>query len=342
MINKMNKTYQFHVHGMHCASCEMIIEDKLKEDKRVTSVKSDAKTKQAEVSGDFGVSNQETVMKELNDRLAPDGYSLSFEAERKPVAWREFLFAVPIAIGVVAIFFGLQSLGIVNMVNAEKMNYGTAFLIGIVASLSTCMAVVGGLVLSLSASFENKVIRPQILFHAGRLIGFFLLGGIMGAAGSAFRIGANGIFALSFLAGIVMLFLGVRLLDVLPHGKLSILKKPKRISRMASDMMKVNHSFAPALVGAATFFLPCGFTQSMQIYALSTGHFFSGSLTMLSFALGTLPILALLSFSSFAFSGMKKSGIFFKTVGIIVVLLALFNITNSFVSIGWIDPVFNF
>ena len=47
-------------------------------------------------------------------------------------------------------------------------------------------------------------------------------------------------------------------------------------------------------------FLPCGFTQSMQIYALSTGSFATASIIMFAFALGTLPVLALLSFSSSA------------------------------------------
>ncbi|MBP6911491.1 sulfite exporter TauE/SafE family protein [Patescibacteria group bacterium] len=48
-------------------------------------------------------------------------------------------------------------------------------------------------------------------------------------------------------------------------------------------------------MGIGTFFLPCGFTQSMQVYTLSTGSFLAGGLTMLSFALGTLPMLLLLS-----------------------------------------------
>ena len=51
---------------------------------------------------------------------------------------------------------------------------------------------------------------------------------------------------------------------------------------------------APA--GAATFFLPCGFTQAVQLYALSTGSPVSAGLTMAVFAVGTSPgLLALAS-----------------------------------------------
>jgi len=63
---------------------------------------------------------------------------------------------------------------------------------------------------------------------------------------------------------------------------------------------------------------------------------------MLSFALGTLPVLALLSFSSFSIQKSAKSGIFFKTAGLVVIMFALFNLINSLVVIGLISPVFNF
>ena len=117
---------------------------------------------------------------------------------------------------------------------------------------------------------------------------------------------------------------------------------PKFISRYALDVSKWNHSLTPLLVGVVTFFLPCGFTQSMQIYTLSTGSFMKGGLTMLSFALGTLPILALISFSSFSIQKSTKSGIFFKSAGLIVIMFAIFNLINSLVAAGYIPPLFSF
>lgn len=66
---------------------------------------------------------------------------------------------------------------------------------------------------------------------------------------------------------------------------------------------RIEHkTFTPLIVGFATFFLPCGFTQSMQVAALSSGSFASGLAIMLAFALGTLPMLALLSFGSASFA----------------------------------------
>jgi sulfite exporter TauE/SafE len=43
------------------------------------------------------------------------------------------------------------------------------------------------------------------------------------------------------------------------------------------------------VLGASTFFLPCGFTQAMQLYAMSSGNVFSGALIMGVFAVGTTP-----------------------------------------------------
>lgn len=139
-----------------------------------------------------------------------------------------------------------------------------------------------------------------------------------------------------------MLILGFNLLDVFPWVKKLEPSMPKFLSKRALSVSKFNHTFTPFLVGAVTFFLPCGFTQSMQIFTLSTGSFMKGGFTMLAFALGTLPVLALISFSSFSISKSSKSGIFFKTAGLIVIMFALFNIINSLVVIGFIPPVFNF
>jgi sulfite exporter TauE/SafE len=63
---------------------------------------------------------------------------------------------------------------------------------------------------------------------------------------------------------------------------------------------------------------------------------------MFAFALGTLPVLALLSFSSVSFAQSKYAPLFFKSAGVVVVALALFNLINSLVVIGVIPPVFNF
>ncbi|MFA6405754.1 MAG: sulfite exporter TauE/SafE family protein [Candidatus Paceibacterota bacterium] len=344
MTNQTSKTYTFHVHGMHCNSCVLLTESELNDLPNVTSVKSSLKNHSVEIVGDFGDKTLEQIAVELSLSLKPHGYSLSLEKQIKNKNWSDFKIAIPIALGFAIFFVVLQKMGIVNLVNAGDVNYGTAFLIGIIASLSTCMAVVGGLVLSMSATFakEGEKVKPQILFHVGRVVSFFILGGVIGVLGATFQLGTIGNFALGLIIGLVMLMMGLNLLDVFHFVKRFQPSMPKFISKHAFGVSKINHTLTPALVGIATFFLPCGFTQSMQIYTLSTGSFMQGGLTMLAFALGTLPALALVSFSSFSIQNSSKSGIFFKSAGLIVIMFALFNLINALVVIGLIPPVFDF
>jgi sulfite exporter TauE/SafE len=319
-------------------------ESELKELPNVTYVKSSLKNHSVEVVGDFGNKTPEQIAEELTVPLKPHGYTVSVEKQIHTAKWSDFKIALPIAIGFAAIFVLLQKMGIVNLVSAGNVTYGTAFVIGIIASLSTCMAVVGGLVLSMSATFakEGDKIKPQLLFHGGRIVSFFVLGGVIGAIGSAFTLNTSATFILSLIVGIVMLILGVNLLDTFHFAKKFQPSMPKFISKHAHGVSKFNHTLTPLLVGIATFFLPCGFTQSMQLYTLTTGSFMRGGLTMLAFALGTLPVLALISFSSFSIQKSTKAGIFFKTAGLIVIMFALFNLINSLVVVGVLPPIFNF
>lgn len=264
--------------------------------------------------------------------------------ENKSIKWGEFTYALPIAVLVIFGFVILQKAGLANFINSSDIGYGTAFVIGLIASVSTCLAVVGGVVLSLSANSAKSggTWRPQAFFHAGRLVGFFVLGGIIGLIGSTFQFSITANVVLGIIVGVVMLILGINLLDVFSPIKKFQLRLPKSFSRYVMNISERDYYFAPALFGVGTFFLPCGFTQSMQVYVLTTGSFIEGSMIMFIFALGTFPMLALLSFGSLNISNSSWRGTFFKTAGILVIALALLNIMNSLAVLGIMAPLFNF
>lgn len=338
------KTYTLHVSGMHCASCPLLIESELSDLGYVTSAKASLKRHHVEVVGDFGEKTVAEVAKDLTVVVRTHGYVLSEEKQIHSAKWHEFSVAIPIALGFIAFFILLQKLGIVNLITTSHVSYSTAFLIGMIASVSTCMAVVGGLVLSMSANFakEGDKVRPQLLFHVGRLVSFLVFGGVIGALGSAFQLNGTSTFILSLVVAVILLILGINLLDVFPWTKKLQPTLPRYIGNHVHGLKQMNHILTPMLVGVATFFLPCGFTQSMQLYALSTGSFITGSLTMFAFALGTFPVLAVLSFSSLALHTKVRSSIFFKTAGLVVIFFGLFNLTNSLVVVGIIHPFLSF
>lgn len=343
-MTKHHTSHIFYVQGMHCNACTLLVDSELSNMPQVLSAHSQLKNYSVEVVGDFGDQTSEQIAESLSIPLLPHGYMLRTTSTHATARWGDFTIALPVALLFVALFVVLQKIGIVNMIDAQQMTYGTVFLIGIIASLSTCMAVVGGLVLSMSATFAKggDRIKPQLMFHLGRIISFFVLGGVIGALGAVFTLSAGVMSVLSIIIGLVMLLLGLNLLDVFPWTKQLMPSMPKFIAQKAFTVSEFNHVVTPLLVGIATFFLPCGFTQSMQLYTLTTGGFLSGGFTMLAFALGTLPVLALVSFSSLSIKDTTQSGVFFKTAGLIVIVFALFNLLNSLAVIGVIPPLFNF
>lgn len=330
---------EFFVEGMHCAACELLIEDELSNFSGVKKV--NAKLAQNKV---FISAETKPTAAELSKLVAEHGYKIADErAARKQINWKELGYGAVIAGIVVGGFLLLQKLNIVNWVDSSQVTLPFVFLIGVIASLSTCMAVVGGLVLSLSSSYakERKLVKPMIAFHLSRLIGFFFLGGVIGLIGSAFILTTTSTFILSFLLFLVMLIMGINLLDIIPAAKRMQLKMPKFIGKYVLKIQGSQNVFTPILLGIATFILPCGFTQSMQLYSLTTGSFVTGAITMFIFALGTFPMLSLISFASVKLSKSLQSGVFFKAAGLIILFFAVFNFISALVAVGLIAPVFN-
>lgn len=327
-----------HISGMHCKACITLVESIVADHPGVASAKASLRKHTLDVFGDIARASHSEIIKDLTPLLAQHGYALSEEQQKHRVAWQQFAIAIPLAVVFLAALWALQKLGIVNLVSLKDANYFTPITIGVIASLSTCMAVVGGLTLSISANFakEGDATKPQLMFHASRLITFFLLGGVIGALGTQFEFSDTGTFMLSLVVGIVMLLLGIKLLDLFPQAKHLLPTMPGFALAWAEPLRAANHSLAPVLLGALTFFLPCGFTQSMQIYTLTSGGFIPGALTMGLFALGTLPVLGLMSFASVGLKSPWSAGIFFKTSGLIVVAFAVANIYAALLFAGYI------
>ena len=336
----MERTHVLHISGMHCHACIVLNEEALREAPGVASAKVDLSRQHVTITGELPESTEEVA--QLLSPLMPKGYILSAEKITSKVNWGEFLYATPIGALLVIGFIELQKTGLVSITAGQNAGFGTAFLIGLVASVSTCLAVVGGLVLSVSASYAKteSTLRPQTFFHVGRLAGFFLLGGLLGLLGKSLQLGATGSLILAIVVAVIMFILGFNLLDLSGHLRALQVRMPKFIGGQVQSLKKSSHAATPLIIGAATFFLPCGFTQSMQAYALTTGSFWSGGLTMLTFALGTLPMLTLLSFSAFSINNKPWRGIFFKTAGILVIVLAVINLLGALAVAGIIDPVF--
>lgn len=337
----MNK-YTYHVSGTHCTSCKILIEDILNEQEYIKNINVNLKLETVEIETNENIEINELLLL-LNDKVKGNNYVFSIQKIIKDKKDDTIWQAIPIGLIFLVLFFVLQKSGILNFSIGGKTTPTTSFIIGLIASISSCLAIVGGLVLSLSAKISEDDIsdtKTFVLFHIGRIISFAFLGGLLGLIGKSISISFTFSSILGIITSLVMFLLGLNLIGLLRKNKFTL--SSNFFQKLSSFFKRIEHkTLTPLMIGFSTFFLPCGFTQTMQIAAIASGSFISGFLIMLAFAIGTLPMLAILSFGSASFAHGKYAPLFFKTVGIIVIGLGIFALLSGLAGLGIINPIFN-
>lgn len=336
--------------GMHCRSCEILIEDKLSEVPNVRRTVINYKRGTAEIHYESKRPN----MHEIENAVREAGYKIGKQGEsplisRNPEDYKDLGIALIFLIGIYIILknFGITSINVGSASNPSSLP--VVFLVGLTAGLSTCMALVGGLILGISARHSElhpeatpmQKFRPHLFFNLGRIGGYAVLGGILGSLGSVLQLSGGTLGLLTIIVGVVMLMLGMKLVGIFPRMENKSISLPSGISRMlgikpvrpGKHEKEYSHK-GSMITGALTFFLPCGFTQAMQLYAISTGSFTQGALIMGIFALGTAPGLLGVGGLTSVIKGIFAQR-FFKFAGVLVIILAFFNIANGYNLTGW-------
>lgn len=325
---------------MHCRSCEILLEKNISQIEGVKWVNVSYKKGIAEVEFSNNQPNDTAVARAVNE----GGYSLG-QSGRLPWFTSDGETWFEIMLGVSALLLLFMALKITGVLDGIGTNFGASptypivFVIGLTAGISTCMAVVGGLVAGFSASYAEthqyatrwERFKPNLFFVMGRLVSYALLGGLIGTLGSAVKLSTGFTGLLVAAAGMVMLYMGLKLTGISPKLSNISLALPKKLGRMLGMKKQDDgYSHKEALIGGAlTFFLPCGFTQAMQIYAITTGSFSSGAAIMFLFALGTMPGLLGIGALTSVLKG-TPARIFFRFVGLVVLILGLFNVANGY------------
>jgi sulfite exporter TauE/SafE len=288
---------------------------------------------------------------ELGSALESAGYELGRTRwlSGDPAVWGTFagsLVAVT-ALAVLALVLGLADLP-GQLAGPGGGSLVLVGLVGLAAGVSTCMALVGGLVLSISAahaagtppdaqpSFAGRM-RPHLVFNAGRITGFVVLGALLGAVGGAFSAPARLLGVVILAVAAVMAILGIRLTEVSPRLAAWAPHLPTRMADVVSRGSQAERysDVRAAGLGAATFLLPCGFTQAVQLYALTTGSALSAGLIMGVFALGTTPgLLGLAAVPEVATASPRRDTAL-RVIGVVVLAFALVNVSAGLRLLGW-------
>lgn len=316
------------VEGMTCSACEGKINRKIKALDGVIDVKISYVTSVLTVTFD----EQKIGMDEIVAVIRKAGYDIVSEKpesqEKDRSRDRNFLMVSGvILLGLYLIIQNTIGFNFIPQVN-QNMGYGILFLIGLLTSLH-CVAMCGGVNLSTCMSYASgqdssgtwSKLMPSFLYNSGRVVSYTVLGGIFGAFGSFISITNGGKAFISILAGVFMVIMGLNMLNIFPW-----LRKfnPHMPAVFAGKLNGQKQKKGPFLVGLLNGLMPCGPLQAMQIYALGTGSFIGGALSMFLFSLGTVPLMFAFGAVSSILSGkftrnmMKASALLVVALGVVM------------------------
>ena len=321
----------FYVKGMHCASCEVLVEKELLSIPGI--VFADASLVRSSVNLEYD--KESPSLEKLNAKFEPLGYSFSKEAfEEKSNGWKIPL----IALSAIAIFLVISKSGLSSLINVSSESSLTAFFVfGFIAGISSCAALIGGLILSLSkkwledfgrgGGFTEKA-KPHLLFNLARLISLPLLGSMLGLFGEKMKMSPIVASIMVLFVSGAMLVLALQMIGIKAFQRIRI-ALPKSFS--ARLFKNRNKFFEPFVVGFLTFLLPCGFTVVVEGFAVLSGNPLKGFLIMLFFGLGTTIPLFMIGFSSAKFLGKERlSDRFLKIIGLLILFFTIYNLDFQF------------
>ena len=234
-----------------------------------------------------------------------------------------------------------------------EISYITAFfagLLGGVHCLGMCGGIVGALTFGIKqdngaipvngpASSQNSVstknLFPYILaYNGGRLFSYTIAGLLVGGISmlaSNLPVLNNIQFILQIFAALFMIALGLYIggwwfgLRKIEKAGGVIWKQIEPVSR---QFIPVKSPFQAFILGSLWGWLPCGLVYTILIWSISTGNAVEGGLLMLSFGLGTLPLLLAMGVFATSLSSFIRKNWVRALAGGIIIAFGVFSLFN--------------
>ncbi|MFA5188428.1 MAG: sulfite exporter TauE/SafE family protein [Patescibacteria group bacterium] len=345
----MNKILNFKISGMHCQSCKTLVEEEVKSLPGINKIEVDYASGLANLEYDDTKISLAEIFKTISKlnyqpQICETKQANTNQQTKKPSS---FLLGIliPLAIGlVIGAFYLFTTFGgfqILAKLNEPNIGYGLIFMIGLLASFH-CIGMCGGLVIAYSTSGlksenqEKKLVTPHFQYNLGRLISYTVIGGVLGGIGKFF--GINPVFTgiVLLIAGGLMILMGLSFVTKWQILEKIKLRTPNFIAKYLFGQKHSQKPKGPFIIGLFNGFMPCGPLQAMQLYALASGSFIKGGLSMAVYALGTIPLMfgfgIFVSKISHQFIGkiIKVSGVLVIILGIIMFNRGLTNLGSGF------------
>ncbi|MHB1483992.1 MAG: urease accessory protein UreH domain-containing protein [Saccharofermentanales bacterium] len=342
------KTKTLKIDGMTCASCENRIRTALMSTLGVINAKVSYTFASAIITYDSSIISMDKIIKkieQLDYRIVHGGDSVKIPDNKNlPKAGKKTNIAKVLGTGIIifALYMIVKQIGGSGIFNAfpqaeQGMGYGMLFIIGIFTSLH-CVAMCGGINISQCVSPKSELntqsktqsqfqsqprtdkiatLKPSILYNAGRVISYTVIGGIVGGLGSVVSFSGTAKGIVQIAAGVFMVIMGLNMLNIFPWLRRFNLRMPKIFSKRINEQKSGR---SPLYVGLLNGLMPCGPLQAMQLYALSTGDPLKGALSMFLFSLGTVPLMFGLGALSTLLKKKFKSRMMTASAALVVVL----------------------
>jgi len=216
----------------------------------------------------------------------------------------------------------------------------SAFILGLLGSFH-CVGMCGPIAFMLPVD-RNNALKKSIqigVYHFGRLLAYSIIGLVFGLIGkSLYLFGFQQ--QLSIIIGILMI-----LVVLIPQKTFNKYNFSKPIYRLIS---KVKSALGSAMkkktmdtfltIGFLNGFLPCGLVYMAVFAAIAGGNAFNGSLYMLVFGLGTVPLMTTAIYFSQFLKGAARQNIQ-KVIPVFVILIGvLFIIRGLGLGIPYLSP----
>jgi len=219
-----------------------------------------------------------------------------------------------------------------------ETGYALALATGFIGGFGHCIGMCGPLVASSAlhtaaiddASRASARIIPQILYNAGRLTTYGIVGAVMGLAGSFVNVASRlaGIQnSVMMIAGIIMVVMGLGILG-LAGGTRWLERHNKLVLGVAKTVFSSRSTGRYYPLGLVLGLLPCGLSYTAFIAAAGTGTPLAGLLTMVSFGVGTVPALALFGVAV-AYFGSRMRARMQRAGGVAVIVMGLYYVLKG-------------
>ena len=210
----------------------------------------------------------------------------------------------------------------------EAVDIFSIITIAFLGSFGHCIGMCGGIIIAYSSTKiddswgKTKQVYSHILYSAGRILTYVLLGAIFGFIGGVamFNNLANG--SLLILAGIFMLLSGLSLSGKIKTFKFveSSISKTNWYQKTFKQLLHTKSLISFFILGLLNGLLPCGLVYFFAVTSASTASPFYGALVVLIFGISTIPALFSLGFFIGLFKNNKFRNIMINLASVSIII----------------------